>query len=99
MALLFDLMLSNHKKGFGKPCVAATEAAVYGVYRDGVPYAPDAQAVRDALPHYYRKAYDRAGGTFWWSKHGDNDSAYLTLNDRRGKWLNTLYAVPRDFNP
>jgi hypothetical protein len=69
---------------------------------DGKHLRPDYAAIRQALPHYHRKAFDRAGG--WWFpltmrqaiSHCiivDN-ACSLTLTDRRGRLLGTIYAIP-----
>lgn len=96
MTLLFDLRLSHHKAGFGKPCVAAEAAQLVGWWHEGSPHRPNNADARQALPHYYRKAYDRG---VWWFDHYHSASPYMTLRDARGGYLNTLYAKPRDFNP
>lgn len=90
MAFLFELHLSKPRKGFGKPCVMAVKAVYAGFLADGDIVCPDHEAVRQAMPSYYRKALDRAG-KFWFP--ADGDMAHLTLLDRRGRYLNTLYAT------
>lgn len=98
MPLLYSLHLSRHINGFGKPSVRSVQAMLAGHQcsetRETV--RPDATAVRDALPHYYRKAFDRTGGMFWFSSEADKP-AHLTLRDRRGRYLNTVYALPYQF--
>lgn len=63
---------------------------------------PDYAAIREALPHYWRKAYDRAGG-FWFpaTLHSPlsglmdpSNAAHMNLLGSRGKHLGTLYATP-----
>lgn len=98
MALLFSLHLSHHVDGFGKPSVHARPAGIVGHYVDGVPYQPDRDAVRAALPHYWRKAFDRTNGTWWFNKHDATMPATLSFSDRRGRYLNTLYAIPYQFS-
>lgn len=105
MTLLFSLHLSTHKKGFGKPSVKGEPAAHCGAWDNGQGklIAPCKDSVRQALPHYYRKAFDRSGGNFWFNKHAlgieqERSSApYLHLRDSRGRWMNTIYAIPYDF--
>ena len=92
MALLFNLALSRHIKGFGKPAVCATERGLTGVYVDGKPYGPNNDEVRNCLPHQYRKAFDRAGGAWWFDNAKPEIAAYCTLRDYRGQYLNTVYA-------
>lgn len=65
----------------------------------GISNGPDLAAVRQCLPACYHKAFDRAAGAFWRDKHNDGKPLYLTLSDRRGRYLNTLYAQPYDFAP
>lgn len=101
MPTLYNLALSTHKKGFGKPCVRAT-ADFLGVAGHFCAETcdivrPDMAAIRECLPHYYRAAFDRAG-SFWFPRDG-NAAAYMTLRDSRGKYLNTLYATPYTFKP
>ena len=50
---------------------------------------PDRDAVRAALPHYWRKAFDRT--TFW---HIDGQKTpYCTLYSTRGRRLATISCV------
>jgi hypothetical protein len=56
---------------------------------------PDTKALRDALPHYWRAAFDRAQ-TFWYTRDGNN-RAYAPLYDTRGRKLVTIYATPYRF--
>ena len=73
----------------------ATEAAICGYWEDGKPWAPSREAVRAALPWFYREAFDRAGN-FWF---GDNPgeeqplTAHCALYSSKGKYLNTIYAT------
>lgn len=56
---------------------------------------PDDAALREALPHYWRKAFDRTRGRFWFPDTGDaNRLASLTLRDTRGRTIASLYAQP-----
>ena len=69
---------------------------------NGKHLTPDYTAIRAAIPHYHRKAFDRAGGwrfplTLNSALSGITDAknaASLTLNDSRGRLLGTLYATP-----
>lgn len=99
MATLYSIHLSKPIKGFGKPSVHSKPAMIAGhtCQETGEIVSPDVQAVREALPHYYRKAFDRTGGTFWFNKN-EREAAYLTLHDARGRYLNTVYAIPYTFN-
>lgn len=89
--------------GFKGFTVAARPAMLAGVYHAGEIYAADESAIRDRLPFRWRKAWDRAGAT-WWPKSAclpalcndvaDNErpQGYRTLRDRRGRYLTTVYA-------
>ena len=104
MALLFKIELwrpDENPRWIAS--VKPVEAGLVGVYVNGVPYAPDKAAIRDALPHYLRKAFDRAAGTdtrggFWFDT---NDRAYckLTPSKGRGGVLATIWATPYHFEP
>jgi hypothetical protein len=99
MPTLYTLLLSKPIKGFGKPSVNAIPAMTAGdlcpVTRELV--RPNPNGVREALPHYYRKAFDRNGGTGWFNAREAFKGCYFTLTDTRGKYLNTVYAVPYVF--
>ena len=93
MALHFQLFAGGTRlKGFGKPVVHAVERGLTGVYRDGVPYGPNLTEVRECLPYRFRKAFDRANGTWWFVSGEEEKASYTTLRDRRGKYLATIYA-------
>ena len=94
--LLYALHLSTPKPGFVKGPVDAVEAKVYGIYIDGKPYKPNPNATEDCLPHFYKKAFKRAGN-FWFNS--STDIFNLTLYGCRQKYLNTLYAIPYMFDP
>ena len=69
---------------------------------NGKHLVPDYAAIRAAIPHYHRKAFDRAGN--WWfpvtlrsALSGiidQKNAASLTLTDSKGRLLGTLYATP-----
>ena len=97
MPTLFAMHLGRHVRGMVKGPVKAAPAAYAGHLcaetKDIV--KPDPDAVRACLPACYRKAWDRSGGTFW---YGAGRTPHLTLRNSRGKFLNTLYAIPYVFN-
>lgn len=90
----YCLHLSRPIDRFGKPFVPAVPAAFSGHLdpENGDIVKPDAAAVRSALPHYWRKAFDRAG-SFWFPMDGDG-TGRITLHDSRGRYCATVYAIP-----
>ena len=86
-------------------CVKAVDdSETFRAYHldNGKHLTPDYAAIRAAIPHYHRKAFDRAGK--WWfplTLHSAlsgipdaKNSAGLTLHDSKGRILGTLYATP-----
>ena len=55
---------------------------------------PCPDAVRAALPARHRPAFDRREGDFWFDRDRNNGPAALTLRDRRGRELTTIYCQP-----
>ena len=104
MILLYSIHLGRHIKGFGKPAVKSVRATIAGHLdpETGEIVRPDMDAIRDCLPHYYRKAFDRTGKAMWFPKEPGaahpSGSAYVALRDSRGRYLNTIYAIPCQFN-
>lgn len=107
MTLLFSIHASPSPKGFGKPSVhAVPPAGLVGVYDEvtGEVWTPDANAIREALPHQWRKAWDRASGSFWYDKNGrmtpeglKGSTPYKTIYRADGSRLATIYALPYHF--
>ncbi len=74
--------------------------------RTGKHLVPDYAAIRNALPHYHRAAYDRVRN--WWypvTLHSDlsglldmKNACNTQLYDRKGRLLGTLYATPYLFD-
>jgi len=93
---VYVLHLSKSRDGFGKPRVPALRSAYTGhwIEETQTTVKPDMAAIRAALPHYYRKAFDRAFG-LWFDKHNNEAPAYITLKDARGRYLNTVYCLLR----
>lgn len=90
-------------------CVKAIEDnSTFRAYHldHGKHLVPDYAAIRAAIPHYHRKAFDRAGTWFFpitlhSALSGILDklnAASLTLNDSKGRLLGTLYATPYLFD-
>jgi hypothetical protein len=99
MPIVYILHLSKSRNGFRKPRVDQQQQMLAGHLdtSSGEIVGPDLKAVREALPHYYRKAFDNAGQFWFRAERGSGKLrvAYCTLNNRRMKWLNTLYAIPK----
>lgn len=96
MTMLYNIEISRHVPSLGTPVVHAipTPGMVGDLNREtGELVIPDPEAVREALPYRWRKAFDRSGGRFWHDNAG-NAAAHLSLKDRKGFHLVTLRAVP-----
>lgn len=108
MTWLYEISASRKISGFGRPTVKAIPAigitghsVTLGEGEGAGLVTPDLSAIRDALPHQYRKAFDRAG-RFWFQVGADGAQTlecYLTLRDSRGRHLNTIWARLYDFQP
>ena len=98
MTILYDLDVLNarHRTGFVRGPVRAIEAVCSGHWFDGAVYTPDLDAVRECLPHQWRKAFDRAGG-FWFSKHRPDAPAELILRDASRRRIANLIATPKRY--
>jgi hypothetical protein len=101
MPTLYTIHLSKHTRGMVKGPVKAIPAVYAGHLCKDTNYIvkPDPEAIRECLPAYYRKAFDRTGGSFWFSSRGNNCPASLELRGSRGQYLNTIYAQPYTFSP
>lgn len=89
----YSIHLSRAPGNWQKRRVPAVQAMLVGHYENGNAYKPDREAVRAALPAMYRKAFDR-DGAFWYDNDDNTKAAYSTLHDARGRYLNTIYAIP-----
>lgn len=81
-------------KGAGRACH----------YFDGAGMVePDYAAVRECLPHYWRKAWDRRGGVWFVDEAGATGDvrrpASVTLYGSRKRYLATIYLQPYRFSP
>ncbi|GLO68623.1 hypothetical protein MACH17_01400 [Phaeobacter inhibens] len=79
--------------------VGGEQAAICGVYENGIPYRPDREQFRAALPYRWRQAFDRemSNGGFWFDKR--RPKALISLSDVRGKYLETIYCMPIGVRP
>jgi hypothetical protein len=92
MAMLYYLHLSLHVRGMVKGPVISTQGPIS--------LEPDNASVLQCLPSCYRKAFRAAGNMWWRNAHegpGEN-LRWLRLYSSRGKYLNTIHAVGKDFN-
>jgi hypothetical protein len=88
----FMMHYSTFKRGCKKVAIPAVEYnGINGVWHDGKLYAPDASAIRAALPAYYRKAFDRSPNLWWNDQNKNTTKIYLT--DARHNRLNTIYLI------
>lgn len=75
--------------------VPAARQVLHGVYFNGLPYLPDMDALKEAMPRTLHKAIERGLG-FWTDKHSDVVSMDLWGASRsyykQGKPLGTLFA-------
>lgn len=86
---------SHHRWKFTKAEVDAVQnPGVVGYYHDDKPWIPDHDAVREALPHHWRKAFDRAGPFRWCQWCGNEHPGHVPLTDARGQYITTIYAQP-----
>ncbi len=76
--------------GFKGRAVPAVHAGLVGFYDAGIPYRPDNDAVRAALPYRWRKAFDRADSAWWFNEAGTTATA--KIHTARGRYLTTIYA-------
>jgi hypothetical protein len=98
---LFDVRYFNprkpHETTDPRGCYVATVGhirapALAGVLHDGDLVVADRAAIREALPHHWRKAFDRA--QIWWSNEAPRASC--TLYGSRDEVLARLYIVATD---
>lgn len=111
MPLLWSVHATPSPRGFGKPCVRSVPAALSGVFDprekggNGDIMRPDYDAIREALPHQWRKAWDTRGASMWFDKHGRMDDSgkyvgqtpYVRLQFQAGHTV-TVYAIPYYFD-
>ena len=79
-----------------------TSFAAYHMGSDGKHYVPDYEAIRAALPHQHRKAFDRI--VSWWfpttlrsaisTTVEPRNACSAQLYDAKGRLLGTVYAAP-----
>lgn len=108
MPILFKLQLSKFRPGFGATVKSIASGGMSGVWDTQAKnwYQPDLAAVREALPYHWRAAFDR-DPTIWFPGdcvlHDDGTviggSPYLTLHDRRGNHINTIYFMAYRYQP
>lgn len=103
MHMLFNLSLSKPIKGFGKPSVKAvlndTGILGYNHKETRELLIPHWDSIRDCLPHYYRKAFNRVRlNQFWYDQTCQGSEiikpCYIILRDSKGYELNRVYFMP-----
>lgn len=90
------------KRKYVVPAIAAPICGIWDEERADI-IAPCTYSLRALLPYRYRKAFDRAG-KFWFDKAARWNGQRVTcgnlpriaLHDARGRYLFTLYAIPRN---
>lgn len=70
----------------------ATVPAKFGALRDW----PDSNAIYEALPHYWKKAYQYQPVSFWADRDNDEITLHGSLYSKRGKKLATFYATRKN---
>ena len=101
MAYLYKLSLLYPVKGFGKPSVRSSPTAGLAGHLNpetGALVGPSLEDVREALPHYWRRAFDRHRHV-WFQDAPDDKVATIRLYGSRGQVLNVVLAVPYVFSP
>lgn len=100
MTMLYSIHLGRSTQGATKASVRTVRADLAGHLSEetGELIKPDPQAVADALPWYYRRAFERARQAFAFYSD-DRGPATCTLYSARGRYLNTIYAIPYSFKP
>lgn len=97
MATLYDIFTTSATGTKGvKAVVKAVPSDLAGHLDPGATepriVRPDAEAVREALPAHWRKAWDRGRGRFWFPN--DGGLAYCAIKNARGHHIGTVYANP-----
>lgn len=69
--------------------VDGEECALVGTWHDGKPWRPNKAQFRAALPARWRAAFDREQS--FWHVEG-KPQCHISLSDRRGKYLATIYC-------
>jgi hypothetical protein len=119
-AILYNVTFARYRKTnflhsqhseFNVATVRSLESDAFTSYHfdkeDGKHLEPDYAAIRAALPHQWRKAFDRIN--MWWfpvsliepltASPNNRNWCSATLFDSRGNLIGSLYAVPYVFNP
>ena len=99
MTALYDIrafrpLTVNPVNGLYIATVHAEPADLAGNLVAGELVRPNRADIRAALPHNWRKAFDRVNGRFWFPEGNGTGAARprRTLYNTRGKAIATLYA-------
>lgn len=103
MTMFYTITSGKRTAGLAKGPVRAVETAGAGHaahlnQETGKLCVPRDLSVRECLPHYWRKAWDRvAASSFTFiSEIGEtrHHSCYKPLHDSKGRYITTIYAAP-----
>lgn len=83
-------LTAPHWRALNVAAAPAVLACLAGRYVNRDAWQPCPDAVAAALPHRWRKAFSR--GPLWWFERDGEGPAHMTLRDRRGKAIVTIYA-------
>ncbi|QWY83400.1 hypothetical protein [Rhizobium phage RHph_X3_9] len=99
---IYELSLAKPRADFGKPTVhfvnaQGTSGHLVTVAGERFFIVPNLHAVREALPHYYRKALDRSPN-MWFDYHNPDNPCWIYLRDYRNKYLNTVICTLKEID-
>jgi hypothetical protein len=100
MMLLYNVQFTRHTelKLHYLSTVKAVQADLAGHCYGGTLVKPDLQAIADAMPTQWRKAFAKVNSFVFTSCDGAANqlqyACYATLRDYRGNRLGTIYATP-----
>lgn len=90
----YNLLWYGDIRGMKKARIAAiTSHGMTGHLENDKLYVPCPNETRDALPYRLRAAYERGVG-MWFDNNDDNLPCHMALNDRRGRYITTIYLQP-----
>ena len=78
---------------------AKEKFGLVGTWHNGKLYSPDMEQFRATLPYRWRAAFDREtakGSLGFWYDNDNSDRCHISISDRRGKYLATVYCFFRE---